>query len=655
MTLQVDSIRTPSPLARATLSQKHVPTEVTAGSRRIWKNLGLVVILFLSIWFLYRSSLAHAPRSDQWSFLLDTIDQHDFVEIFSRTYSYNRMREVGPGDYHLFRPGLFALLSAEKALFGNNFAAWQWVGIVLHFVAVCLALQVMLRMQRLVAPPLCVTGNEEGWFTERLFLRVLPYALVLFWGMNFAISEVVIYSHINGYMLFLDFVLGGLVLLLEYWANPEAFGRRQALLLAGGWLLLLLSAFTHELGQLFAVAVAIVLALAEHRRGRLRRGLLLLSLFAGVLLLYQTVNFLDKKSHPGAQPDLDYAMILKQAATPQSIDHAWRYVAYTTVQPFFPSCATWEYFAERLELQEPRAVLGNYWRGGPILIISYLAVGAGLLLAARGLYYFLRGHCWMNRVLLLLPIALFAGHLALTVFGRMNMRPGPRALSINSYYTYVPLLALVMGVCLVWNCVRRDTAHKGSALVRSLHGVFLGGLVILTLCSGEQVCAINVAVKKNLRPLHATSAWLSEFIHSHEREADFSFAFDEASYDDMEVDHGVPWQVILFKQHLNNLTPKYIVSLRGSKCSTVPYEMDRAAEGKRQLFPDLIKVGTDYNIYYFEGLYYGVRGDDGYYRPNREEYQYLITDRTLEGALGQVPAKLREREADHRTGVARSR
>ena len=122
----------------------------STGGGRIWRRLGVAAILFTSIWFTYRSSLAHAPRSDQWSFLLDTIDQRGFVETFRHTYSYNRTREAGPGDYQLFRPVLFAFLSAEKALFDNNFAGWQWVGIILHFLAAYLALQVMLRIQRLV-------------------------------------------------------------------------------------------------------------------------------------------------------------------------------------------------------------------------------------------------------------------------------------------------------------------------------------------------------------------------------------------------------------------------------------------------------------------------------------------------------------------------
>jgi hypothetical protein len=608
------------------------------------RHIGVGVLLFVSIWFVYRSSVAHAPRSDQWSFLLDTIDQHGFVDTFSRTYSYNRMREVGPGDYQLFRPVLFALLSAEKALFGNNFAAWQWVGIVLHFLAAYLALQVMLQMQRLVRPSFSFSEADEAPSPEHWFLKVLPYALALFFAMNFAVVEIVILSHINGYILFLVLVLGGLLLLLHYWAMADAAWWTQALLVMGGWAVLLLAAFTHELGQLFAVPVGLVMALTERAKGRWGRGVAFIALFAGILPVYQAVNRMDQTLHADARPELTISTIAKQIPSAQTFEHAARYVLFTTVQPFFPSCAKWSFAGERLEIQEPGAVAGNYRRGGPMLIASFVVVGAGLLLAARGLSHLVRRNHQESRNLILLPVSLFALHLALTVFGRMNMRPSPRILSINSYYTYVPLLALLLGLNLLWSCAPARARCGRIAVVPALYMAFFAGLAVSILYSGEQVCAINVAVKNELRPFHASAQWLAEFASSHEREPDFSFAFDPASYEEMDLSHGVPLYVILFKKSLNNQTPKYLVSLRGSKCSAVECAGE---ERRRPVFPDLVKVGISYNFFYFDGTYYGVLGDeDGFYCPGRADYSYLITDTSLEGAMRQAPAKLAEREKD---------
>jgi hypothetical protein len=642
------SLPEPSTPACDLWSQRWFQKLETIARSNACRQIGVAVVLFVSIWFVYRSSLAHAPRSDQWSFLLDTIDQHGFQDTFSRSYSYNRMREVGPGDYQLFRPVLFALLSAEKALFGNNFAAWQWVGIVLHFLAVYLALQVMLQMRCLVRPP------EEAPLPEPWFLKVLPYGLALFFALNFAVAEIVTLSHINGYVLFVVLVLASLLLLLNYWSEPDVGGFRKALLLTGSWGLLLLAAFTHEVGQLFAIPVGLVLAWAEQAKGRWARGMVLCTLFAGIFPVYQAVNRFDQTLHPDARPELEISNIIQQIPSPQSIEHATRYVVFTIMQPFFPSCAKWSFAGERLEIQEPGTVMGNYRRGGPILIASYVVVGAGLLLVARSLFHLVRGNRKRRWLLILLPVSLFVLHLALTVFGRMNMRPSPRILSINSYYTYVPLLSLLLGLNLLWSCVPARSLRGRTSLVSSLYMAFFAGLAVLILYSGEQVCTINVAIKNELRPFHASTQWLAEFARSHEQEPDFSFAFDPASYEEMDLIHGVPLHVILFKQYLNNQTPKYLVSLRGPKYIAVKC----AAEGRRrQVFPDLVKVGTTYNFFYFDETYYGVLGDeDGFYRPGRADYSYLIIDTSLEGAMRQVPGRLAEREKDRNARkVTRSR
>ncbi len=609
-------------------------------------NLGFAVVLFLLIWLAYRPSLAHVPRSDQWCFLLDTIDQHDFLDTFSHSYSYNRTRQVGPGDYHLFRPGLFALLSAEKAYFGNNFAAWQWVGIVLHFLAVYLALQIMLCVRRLWTAAQ-EYPQQPGWFREQFFLNMLPYVLALFFGLNFAVVESVIWSHINGYVLFLVFVLGALLLLLHYWAEPEAPAWRQALLLVGTWLLLLLSAFTYELGQFFAVVIGFALGLWQCRQGRFRRGVALFSLFGGLLVLYQVVNFLDQKMHPGDGPDLDLSTVVQQVPSTQSIRHAARYILYTTVQPFFPSCVTWSFSPpERVDIPEPMKAWDNYRKGGPLLITSYLMVGSGLLLAGRGFLHFLRQRGKATRLLLLLlPVSLLLLHLALTVFGRMNLRFWTNILSSNSYYTYVPLLALLIGLYIVWTSVPTSAGHRASRPVTSLYVALLAGLVILSLHSGEKVFAINAAIKKEWRSFHADTQWLAAFIRHHQHEPDFSFAFDRASYVEMEASHGIPLPVILFKQHLNNLDPKYLIAMRRNQRRAVRYHA-----GGRQVFPDLVRVGSPYNFFYYEGRYYGVLSWNGYCRPDRDDYVYLLADSSLEGAMRQMPAKLLQQAQDRYSG-----
>src|SRR5271165_4531717 len=82
-------------------------------------------LLFGVILWAYHPSLDHMHRSDQWCFLLENIDNDSFPTILAHSYSFSRTRKLSPGDYPLFRPIMFALLSAEKGLFGNHFVLWQ--------------------------------------------------------------------------------------------------------------------------------------------------------------------------------------------------------------------------------------------------------------------------------------------------------------------------------------------------------------------------------------------------------------------------------------------------------------------------------------------------------------------------------------------------
>src|SRR5262249_38544498 len=143
---------------------------------------------------------------------------------------------------------------------------------------------------------------------------------------------------ISGYMLFLAFSLAATFLSLHVLARPDSPPALQGLRLAGTYLLLLFGAFTYEIGQFFAVVVGGVLGTAARGSGRPGRAVGLVALLAGVLPLYQGANLLDRTVH---RPPTDetVATIVKQAWSPQTIEHATSYVRAATVHPFFPSRA----------------------------------------------------------------------------------------------------------------------------------------------------------------------------------------------------------------------------------------------------------------------------------------------------------------------------
>ena len=599
-----------------------------------WGHVAAVAVLFGLIVWAYHPSLGHAPRQDQCCWLLDTIDQDDFLSLTASTYSYTRTRVVTPGDSQLFRPVFFTLLSAEKALFGDNFNLWQWFGIVLHGIAVFLFLHVLLLIHRLIAGD--SREEESSWITERRLLKGLAYGLAFFFALNFTVMEMVVWSHINGCLLFSVFVLAAMILILKILGEPAAAIHART---AGAFLLLLVSAFTYEIGQFFAILTGAALAISAWRDGRPGRALALFSLFASILLLYQGVNLLDQAVH-SQQPDITLALIVQQACSPRTLEHAGRYVLYHAVQPFFPAQARWWFFG-RIAIAEPVLTWENQVRAGPLQLASLAMSAACLLLLLRGLIRVATGKNRLRKLLIVfLPLSFFVVHGAVTVLGRMNIRVWPDILAINSYYVYFPLLGALTSLYAIWTCAACRTQSRHPWLVLPVYLILYFALVSLSVFGGVEVRQINISVKNALRPLRTTTKTLAQFITAHQHEPDFSFAVDAAVCDGTENCQGIPLPVILFKRYVNNKNPKYLFTLKDGKL--LARRRGEEAPGQPslpQVFPDLVRVGTFYNFFFFDGWYYGVRSQDGYYHPEREQYSSLIVDRTLEGAWRQAEEK----------------
>jgi hypothetical protein len=606
----------------------------------------LVVGLSAAVWLAYYPSLSHPPRADQWCILLDTVDQHQFFSLVAHTYSYSRTRMICPGDYHLFRPMLFALFSAEKALFGNHFASWQATGILLHCLVLYLLLLLLLRIHEIAGKGKASDASRRC-LSPRMGTRAVSYALVIYFGLNCAVVEMVMWSHINGYILFVVFVLGSMSLLLEGIADSETLGRKRGWLLAAAWLLALLSAFTYELGQFYAVIAGMLAAAVLYQRGKARLGLVVFTAFLGILLLYRTANFLDQRAHADRLPDESLATILERIGSGSTLAHAVRYLLYEAVQPFFPCCVDWS-FGPRLRIPEAEAARWLDWKGCPTLIASYVLLGGMAGLTLMGLRRLMAAdHTKMGLIVALLGFSLFALHMAITVLGRMNLRPSPLMLSNNSYYTYIPFLFLLLGVSALWSLLASAPTAAWTKVRSSLCAVVFTGFVILSLVSAVKVYAINAKGREDSAGFIRQIALIERFIRHHRREADFSLAFDLESCNVIGTQYGVPITTILFQRYLNATNPKYVICFPKGEPYMTTYDEWRQSCGLRsRLCPELVSVGSYYNFYRVEGRYYGVMHWDGWFDPSRSDHAYLIKAPTLEEARLQQNAKLAEIDAD---------
>jgi hypothetical protein len=517
-----------------------------------WADGAFVVLLTALVWAAYWPSLQHAPRADQWPYLLETIRRHDFADLVRHTYSYNRTRGYGQGDAQLFRPLLFVTLAAEKALFGTNLWMPQAVGILLHCVVTSLLLALLRRVAAL-APA------RDGGSVGRPRFRVaglLPYAAVAFFALNPAVIELVVFTHLHGYLLFLVLLLGSLVLLLGGTAAPPG---RGGLAFWGAWVLACLSAFAYEMGQFAAVLAGLFVAAAHYRRVGARHALALFAAFASILPLYQAVDQLDRLANSGEFTDAeDRQEMLGQALTPDTLRNAGRFTAYTAFQPFVPSADKDAYVRERLDVPE-WAWNGDGPGAGPALV-GCLALVPALALGLAGLWRLARGGPAPLVKVFLLLVGLYAVYAGMNVIGRMNVRPEPDTLSRNSYYTYPALLLALAAGFTAWQGVGR-TGRAGAVC----RGGLVLGLTALSAVGGLQVWRVNGMLSAELRPIRMTTGALNHFIARHRGEPDFSLRFAYGRSDAQVRIDCFPVTTILFNRWMTAREPKYLLALRDGR------------------------------------------------------------------------------------------
>lgn len=610
-----------------------------------WWAVGLGgLILVAATWYVYRPSQGHAPRADNWWFWMHTLEQDDFWSILARSYSYNRTSTIAPGDYALFRPVLFGLLSLEKALFGTHFVWWQRAGVGLHLLVVGLLWALLARLIRL--------RHADAPRGRRVVLHLLAFALALFFAVNFAIVEMVAWSHINGYILFVVFNLGAMLAALDLLERDDLSATGQRLRLAVCFVLLLAGAFTYELGQFFALIVGGVLAVHAWRAGRRRQAVSRLALFAGVALLYVAGDRVDRMAHPHAHRDVDFHDVMNGFSVDATRENTTRYLLYTTVQPFVPSGARWAFtglswsLRARLIFSEPGTAWPQFLEWSGLLVVS---AAVGLLLVGRtGAAVASARRSEAGRWLfLLLPASLFAMHLGITVLGRLNLRPEPGTLTSATYYSYLPLLMLLIVLFSAW------TAAPAPRLASGFELGLTGGLCVLAVGGAGIGETINSTMKDYLRPFRLQVQAMTELVDQHRHDPAFRFALAPELFHACETFQGVPFPLILFGRFIDHDQPTHVVALRGHKLKVEPiaeYARRDDVARLRQL-PTLARVGVPYNVFRCRGSYHGLPHWDGYYRPDRNDFHYLIQGDSIEAVLAQVPAREAEQISHLQSGV----
>ena len=169
------------------------------------------VLLVTLILLTFFPSLHHVFRADHWKYLSYVRSTEGFLDTWSSTYSLTR--QTDHGDSHLFRPLLFGCLALERSLFSADIQKYQLVNLFLHTANTCLLFLVLCRLVQVMCP---AEKPAAAWpaFGRSHAVFLLPLAASALFAVNVPGSEMVIWSHIVAYQMWILLFLGILYCLL---------------------------------------------------------------------------------------------------------------------------------------------------------------------------------------------------------------------------------------------------------------------------------------------------------------------------------------------------------------------------------------------------------------------------------------------------------
>jgi hypothetical protein len=202
------------------------------GMRLLNGKLVQQCLLIAILGFIFYDGLwGGAPRADHIAYLHNMWGDDTLHKVVSSAWDWNRERSNG--DYILFRPLLYLQLGLFYHFFGYEFWLWQLASLLLHVAAV-LILHSCFWQTRL---------RDTFW----PFVLALPLAVSQFG------AEMVLWTHVSGYLLFVVTALGAFRFLIGYAQGGHLRHGIASLLCAFA------GTFLYETGTLLCLLIAFFL------------------------------------------------------------------------------------------------------------------------------------------------------------------------------------------------------------------------------------------------------------------------------------------------------------------------------------------------------------------------------------------------------------
>jgi len=499
----------------------------------------LCLILINVVIFL--PSFYHVARSDHLSYLAETASFDTLNDLINYSFSYTRTRILDRGDEIYFRPLLYIGMSIERYFFKYHFMYWQMVGVFLHLVVVGFLIKLLNKIR------------PGSW---------MPVLFALFFSLLYLSADMVIWQHVNMYMLCFILILMSLSNLIPYiQKNTESKKSLWPMVLY-----LTLASLFNEFGLVASALIMVVLFYYRIPKPGINNHPLLLAI---PIVVYFYLSILDYALRFPSE-----FLLTMATTTLSSIDFAniagyflivlFASVLLPILPGFFmihPGMRTTAIFSIENGFLE-------FWAQYKIIVLAnsilLLSVCTFLFLLFKGrkeIFRKLQASQLNNEGSLPKRMMVISMLFALSYMGILVLSRGIEEflgfLSYSLYHFYpICLFLTISGYCLY--CVISQAGLSNAKLMR--------GVLITILCLGASLNAVRLA-ELNLNAKSKFSFWrqyiqqIDKFVQQHKHEPDFSFDYSDRMPSSLSAEespklYGTP-RDYLFLKYIDTSHPKY--------------------------------------------------------------------------------------------------
>lgn len=488
------------------------------------------VILIVTVFVYYPSFFFYFTGLDINKYFLETQNSNGW-ELLTKYLSYTSVSKYSKGDTLSFRPLFFVVLGVEKYFFGTRYVLWQLANIILHLGVVLCLYRLLVRIRR----------NIFAWLLCFLFSIYTIFVRLIPW------------THIGGFILYLVFILTALYYLYDYTSDEK----RTRYGLFWAFLCMFFASLIYEIGLIFYLLFVAYLMIYNLRKSKLhnKKNFSYLIILVPVFI-YLLAYFFDKFFRRDWVMDFERKKIFSL----QSI-----FVSITLIPKIFFSWIKRGFF------------LDSTYQGGKFTssLLSLRLRYALLISSFLYLCICLRASLsWIrkNWLFIVLIAMMMISHVAIICLGR----GGTHGLTQGLIYLvghmphacYMFWAYLLIFIYLVIDFERLKNYNKKIRYFGTI------GLSIFILFNAGMSYRINRNFEDMHRPIRLYMDKVYQFVRSHYKEDDFSFAvvsppphvatMPEGYVDPQgKIVNGIvkyiPFAEVYFGEYYNRENPKYLL------------------------------------------------------------------------------------------------